>query len=480
MSPADMTADPRRWYALVLLCFAFFMTVLGSTSVFTAAPAIARDLALPDATVQWIFTACALANAGLLLLGGRLSDAWGARRIFLAGIVLFVVSSLLCGSVSAGTVLIGARIAQGMATAIMSPAALSLVMTIFPDKAERNKALGAWSAIGGIGATAGLLVGGAVTAGLGWRWVFLINVPVGVAITVLTPLLIRKSRDRVRTRILDPAGAVTVTAALAVFVYAVTEAPSAGWLSVRTIGLLVVAAILAVSFGVIERRSRAPLLPPRLLRSRTLLGGNLVMLAGGMSVDGMLFVYTLYTQRVLGYSAVQFGLTMTVMTATSVVGSYVAQRAVTRIGFTPVAITGLAMLGASCFLLSRISAQASFFGDQLPSLTLFGLGMGGAFVAGSIASLSDVPERDSGVAAGLQSTSFTIGTALGVSMMSTVATSRSTALLNGDSASPAILTDAYRWAFTAGIVVAILAVGGALALFRRRPLPIPAATGRSE
>jgi EmrB/QacA subfamily drug resistance transporter len=453
-----------------LLCLAFFMAALQSSSVFTAAPSIARDLGFSAERVQWMFTAYALTFGGLLMLGGQLADLFGSRRMFMAGVALFVLSSLLCGLAWSPGALIGARAVQGASAAVMSPAALSLVVSTFSDSAERNAALGTWSALAGIGATAGLLFGGLVTEGLGWQWVFFLNLPVGVGMLAASPILLREGRRRGHRRALDPVGAVCITAALVLLVYAITQAPQARWTSTQTIGLLVAAAVLMASFGFTEARSAAPLLRLRMLRSRALVGGNLVVLAAGMCIDGMLFTFTLYAQQVLGYSAIQFGLTVAVATVTSIAGSYVAQRTVTKAGFRSVATVGMMLLGVSFLLLSRIPVHGPGRGDLFVGLLLFGLGIGSSFVAGSIASLSDVVEQDSGVAAGLQNTSSNIGTALGVAILSTVASAR-TAHLTGPHVPPRliVLTEGYHAAFVAGAVIAVLGSATALTLLSPPP-----------
>jgi EmrB/QacA subfamily drug resistance transporter len=460
------STDSRRWYALGLLCMAFFMVVLGSTIVYTAVPSIARDLGFSVEGAQWVFTAYALTFGGLLLFGGRTADLLGRRRMFVVGVALFVLSSLLCGLSWDGGVLIGARAVQGAAAAIMSPAALSLVMTTFTQPAERNRALGVWSAVGGTGATAGLLVGGLLVDGPGWRWVFFLNVPVGVAMLAAVPALLAESAERTAERRFDPAGAVTATLGLIALVYAVTAAPTAGWASASTIVLLLVAALLLAVFVAVEARSAAPLLPLRIFRSRTLVGGNLVMLVAGMAVDGMLFTLTLYAQNVLGYSAIAFGLAVAVMTLASIGGSWTAQRTVTRIGFRPVAAAGLVLLGVACALLIGVSPGGDFAHDLFLGLFVFGLGMGGAFVAGSISSLADVDEQDAGVASGLQNASFNIGTALGVALLSTVAVARTDALRHGGTAGAGMLTSGYSWAFAAAVVVCVLGLVAALTLLR--------------
>ena len=420
LSAAEPQATyPRRWYALGMLCLAFFVAVLGSTIVFTAAPAVAETLELPAADVQWLFTASALPAGGLLFLGGRMADLLGRRRMFMVGIALFAGASLVCGLAWSQGVLIAARVVQGAATAIMTPSALSLVTTLFPPGGERNKALAIWSMLGGVGATVGLLTGGLVTDGLGWRWVFLLNLPVGAAVLILAPLLL--NRDRRRSGSFDLAGVATLTFAAVALVAAISEVPRTGWASPRTIGLLVASVILVSVFIAVEVRAVAPALPPRILRSQVIAGGNLIMLVAGMAVDGMLFTLTLYSQRVLGYSAVQFGLALTVMTVISVVGSHAAQRVVGSRGPRPVAAAGMLLIGGGCLLFTGVSPDGTFAADLLPGLVLFGFGMGGAFVAGSIASLTGVAAEDSGVASALQNTSFTFGTALGVAVTATAA-----------------------------------------------------------
>jgi MFS family permease len=349
----------------------------------------------------------------------------------------------------------------------MTPAALSLVTTIFAPGPERNKALGIWSMLGGIGATAGLLVGGVVTDAVGWRWVFFINLPIGLVVLALSPVLLRDSRDRARDRAFDAAGALTITAALVILVYAITQVPDVGWASVQTIGPLAASAALIGLFAVVETRAIAPLLPLRVLRSRALIGGNVIMLIAGLAVDGMLFTLTLYAQLVLGYSAVQFGLTLMVMTLASIAGSYGAQYVVTRLGFRPVAAAGLTLIGAGCLLLSHVSVNGTFVADLLPGLLIFGVGMGAAFVSGSIASFAGVEQRDAGVASGLQNTSFTVGTALGVAILSTVATAR-TAHLGNSAAHDVALTAGYRSAFTAAVVVVAAGLVAAMTLSHTR------------
>jgi MFS family permease len=284
--------DPRRWKALALLCTAFFMVILDSAIVVVALPSIDADLAFSAGDLQWVLSAYLLSFGGLLLLGGRAADVLGRRRVFMVGTVLFALASLACGLAGTAAALIVARVVQGVAAAIMTPTALSIVTTTFEEGAERNKALGIWAATGGVGATAAWLVGGPITEGLGWEWIFFINIPVALGVVALSPALLAESRDLERGRRFDIAGAVTITAALVALVYAVVEAPTTGWGDGRTLGLLGVSAALIALFAWIESRSAAPLAPLRVFRSRALVGGNLVLFALGMLAFGMPFART--------------------------------------------------------------------------------------------------------------------------------------------------------------------------------------------
>src|SRR5262245_45643040 len=309
-SPAP---DPRRWKALTLLCTAFFMVILDSAIVVVALPSIDRELGFSAGDLQWVLSAYLLSFGGLLLLGGRAADLLGRRRVFIVGTGLFALASLGAGLAGSVAALIAARGGQGVAGASMAPTALFNVTTTFEEGAERNKALGIWAAIGGIGATAAWLVGGPITDGLGWEWIFFINVPVAAAVAVLSPVLLSESRDTGHGRRFDIAGAVTITAALVALVYAVVEAPDTGWGDVQTLGLLAASAALMALFAVIEARSAAPLAPPRVFRSRALVGGNLVLFALGMLAFGMPFILTQYAQQILHWSPVHFGLASVVM-----------------------------------------------------------------------------------------------------------------------------------------------------------------------
>ncbi|MEV5572287.1 MFS transporter [Spirillospora sp. NPDC052269] len=458
-------SQARRWRVLALLGAAFFMTILDGTSLLTALPAIERDLSLHGPAVQWTVTAYALAFSGLLLLCGRAADLLGRRRMFLAGMALRVLASLGCGLAPSIQVLVAARALQGVSAAIIAPAALSMVMNAFPEGPERNKALGIWGGLGGFGATAGLLLGGVITDAFGWQWVFWVNVPVGLLVLALAPTTLGESRDRARSRSFDVAGALTITPALVLLVYVITRVPTAGSVNGRTLGLLAAVAILVCLFILIEKRSVAPLVPFRVLRSRTLIGGNLLLLTAGMTVDGMLITLTNFVQQVLGWSAARFGLTAAVMTVSAVAGALLSQRIATSLGMRRVAAAGTVLLGCACLLLTHLSANSPTW--LLPAaLCVFGAGMGAATVCAQIAALTGVPENESGLAAGLADTSFALGTALGAAICASIAATH-TSTASGPA--QLTLTAGQQTAFEAAAVFAALGLITASTLLGKRP-----------
>ena len=488
MPPQNKTApDPRRWWALALLCGAFFMVILDANIVIVALPSIDADLGFSEQGLQWVISAYALTFAGLLLLGGRAADLLGRRRLFMVGLLFFTAASLICALAWSPGALIGARAFQGIGAAIMTPTALSIISTTF-EGAERNKALAIWGMLGAFGATAGYLIGGPLVDGPGWEWIFFINIPVGLIALGLSPVLLRETRATTTTRSYDPAGALTVTGALVLLVYALVEAPEAGWGSLQTILLFGGSAALLAIFAVIESRHPAPLVPLRFLRSRTVVGANGVMLVFGAVGFGMPFVVTQYAQQVLGYSALEFGASFVVTPVAAAVGMSVAQAAIARVGFRPVAATGMALLGTGSLLLTQASVGGSYFGDIFLGILVFGCGIGPVFATATIAALEGVAEREAGLASGLSNTAFQLGGALGVAIVSTVAVSRSEGYLaTGEGADPLVaLTEGFQSAFVACVVLA--GIGAALALLllgrpRKAPQerlePVPA-TGAVE
>ncbi|MFE0028434.1 MFS transporter [Amycolatopsis sp. NPDC059021] len=444
--------DPRRWKALAVLCVASLFITLDSQIVTLALPSMKTDLGLSSDGMQWVLSGYLLSFGGLLLLGGRSADLLGARRVFMIGTFLFLVSSLLCGLAWSPGVLLAARVVQGMSAAMMAPSALSILMTTFTEPAERNKALAFWSGTMGFGATAALLIGGPITEFLGWPWIFHINIPVAAVLLVLSPVVLRESRPAAGKRSFDPVGALTITVALVAAVFAIAEAPRRGWADPLTIGMLAGAFVLAGVFVLVERRSAAPLVPLRIFRSRGLVGGNLVMALLGASAFGMALGTSLYGQQVLGYSAVAFGLGFLPMTVVNIGGSALGQSMVARFGVRTVAVAGLLLIGTGCLLLTTISANGDYWLDLFFALVIFGPGLGACFVASSIAALSSVAPEESGLASGINTAAFQIGGAIGVAIVTSVSTSFATA------AEPKVaITEGLRAGF--GVVVLFALIG---------------------
>jgi EmrB/QacA subfamily drug resistance transporter len=455
--------------ALALLCAATFIIGVEASIVFVAIPSMSADIGLSAQSVQWVLSSYLLAFGGLLLLGGRMADLLGRRRMLIVGAALLAVSGLLCGLAWNGGVLIAARLLQGLSAAIMVPTALSVLTTSFPEGQRRNRALGIWSAASGAGGTVGALSGGPLVDGWGWSWIFFVSVPVAALVALLAPMVLTESRGHTQVRTFDLAGALTSTAALVLVVYAVSEAPASGWTGTDTLWQLGLAAALLVAFVVVETRSAAPLVPLRLFRAPALVGGNLLMLFVGMTSHGAMgFLTTQYAQVVLGYSAVEYGVMFAGMTLLTIVGSMIAgSRTATRFGARPVAFVSLVLIGLGCLAFTQISVGGSFVGDIALGMAVFAPGIGGGFVAGSIASLGGVRERDAGLASGLNNASFTIGGALGIAILATVV---ATTVADQQDAEPLVaLTDGFATAYGVAIVFAALGVATALALFGRRP-----------
>src|SRR5437660_5624962 len=415
--------DPNRWRALTVVCAAFFMTVLDVSIVNVALPSIGKSLHFSETNLQWVITAYAITFGGFLLLGGRAADLLGRRRVFMAGVVLFTFASFLCGLAWSEGVLIGARAIQGLGAAIISPAALSIITTIFPEGAERNKALGIWGALGGSGAAVGVLAGGVLTKYLGWEWIFFVNVPVGALVLALTPRIVPESRREGAERSYDVLGAVLVSGGLALFVYSISRAPDVGWGSARTILLLVASGALLVGFLVNERRLPDPLMPFHIFRVRTVAGANTVGALLGAVLFANFFLLTLYVQNVLGYSALKTGVTFVATAGTAVVAAGVAEALTTKVGAKPIIVIGLALLTGGMIWYSQIPVHGKFASDLLPGYLMVGVGIAFAFVPVSIAALAGVAEREAGLASGLINTSQQIGGAVGTAVASTVFTS---------------------------------------------------------
>ena len=411
----------RRWSALALIVTAQFMVILDVAIVNVALPSIKSDLGFSQASLQWVISAYAIFFGGALLLGGRLGDLLGRRRLFVAGLALFAASSLLCGLAWSEASLIAFRALQGLGGALLAPAALALLMTTFAEGRDRNRALGIYGAAAGSGAAAGVLLGGVLTSYLSWPWIFFINVPVALAAIALTPWLLRESHAGLEHRHFDVAGAATVTGGLMLLVYALTRATTDGWGTRSTIGLLAGSAALVLAFVVIELRSKAPLLPLRIFRLRTLTAANATMLIVGAVAFSEFFILTLYLQDVLHYSAIQSGVAFAGFALTVVVASNVAQLIVSRVGVRATLTAGLLASAVSVAWLTRLPVDGHYFWDLFPAFVLGGAGMGLSFVPVTIASLTGVERSDAGVASGLVNTTRQIGGAIGLAAVSAIA-----------------------------------------------------------
>jgi EmrB/QacA subfamily drug resistance transporter len=465
--------DPRRWLALAVVGAAFFMTVLDVSIVNVALPTIARKLHFSESNLQWVVTAYALTFGGFLLLGGRAADLLGRRRVFMVGVALFSLASLACGLASSDRVLIVARAVQGLGGAIISPAALSIVSTTFTEGAERNKALGIWGALGGSGAAVGVLAGGVLTKYAGWEWIFFVNVPVGALVIALAPRIVRESRVEREEHRYDPLGAISITAGLALLVYTVSKAPFVGWGTTRTVLLLVASLALVAGFLVIERRVREPLMPFAIFRVRTVAGANSVGFLLGGVIFANFFVLTLYVQRVLGYSALETGVTFVATAGTAVVAAGASQALVTRVGVKPILATGLLLLIAGMAWYTQIPVHGHYASDLLPGYLFVGVGIAFSFVPVSIAALAGVEANEAGLASGLINTSQQIGGAIGVALASTVFTSHFDRKL----LTPQLQTDGYALAFWVLVAFGIASLLATLALIRREELAeLPGAT----
>jgi EmrB/QacA subfamily drug resistance transporter len=457
----------KRWLALILLCSAQFVVVLDASIVNVALPSIGDALDFSQENLPWVVNAYVLTFGGFLLLGGRTADLLGRRRVFMAGLLLVAVASLLAGFAATEGQLIAARAAQGLGAAIISPAALSIVTTTFSDGAERNKALGVWGAVAGSGGAAGVLLGGILTDSLGWEWVLWVNVPVALLAFALSPRLIAESRAEAETRAFDVGGAFTVTAALSILVYALVDANDAGWGSSQTLGLIAVSLALLAAFVAIELRATKPLVPFSIFRIRTLTGANVVGLLVGASLFSMFFFISLYMQQVLEYSAIHAGLSYLPLALVIMASAGIASQLVTKLGYKPVLAAGLLFIVIGLTWFSRVSVGGSFAGDILGPSLFAAAGLGFAFVTTTIAAVSGVEENEAGLASGLINTSQQIGGALGLAVLSAVAISRTDDVMSaGNSSLENGLTEGFQAAFLGGAAIAALGFVLTLILIR--------------
>jgi EmrB/QacA subfamily drug resistance transporter len=459
----DLSTERGKNLALMLLAMTQFVIVIDASIVNVALPSIGSHLHFARDDLSWVVNAYTLTFGGFLLLGGRLSDLLGRRRMFMIGLILFSLASLAGGLAQSEPWLITARAVQGLGAAVVSPAALSIITTTFAEGSERNRALGIWGAVAGAGGAAGVLLGGILTSGLSWRWVLFVNVPIGLIAAGLAPRLLLESRSEDGTEGFDIPGAVTVTAGLALLVYAVVDAVNVGWGSTGTLLRLAGSAVLLAAFVVIERRQRHPLLPFSIFRLRTLRGADIVGLLVGMSLFSMFFFISLYLQDVLHFSPIKTGLSYLPLAFGIIISAGVASQLVTRIGFKPVLITGLLLIASGLIWFSRVPAPGGSFGaDVLGPSVLAAFGLGFSFVPVTIAAVTGTKPHEAGLASGLINTSQQVGGALGLAILATVANSRTQSLLSHGVHSQSIaLTKGYDRAFLVGagfeLVGAILA-----------------------
>jgi EmrB/QacA subfamily drug resistance transporter len=476
--PRDLRAEAagvsiidRRWLALLILCLGDLMIVLDVTIVGVALPSIRADLGFSEESLAWVVNAYLITFGGFLLLGGRLGDLFGHRRLFTAGIALFTVASAVCGLSSSQETLVAARAVQGVGAAVVSSVALSLMMTLFTEPTERAKAMGIFGFVASGGGSLGVLLGGILTDALNWHWIFLVNVPVGVLVVVLTLIVISAARVETASQRLDLAGAVTVTASLMIAVYAIVNGNEVGWLTGRTLGLLAASATLLAIFLVIEANVRSPLVPLRLFRLRNIAVANAVGVLWAGAMFAWFFLTALYLQLVLGYSPLQVGLAF--LPGNLVMGAMsigLSAKLVLRFGIRPPLAAGLLFASLGLLLLARAPADGNFAVDVLPSMILLGLGAGMAFNPVLLAAMSDVEQTEAGLASGVVNTSFMMGGALGLAVLASLAASRTDALLADGESQAAALTGGYHVAFLVGAVFAAAAAAlGALLLRTETP-----------
>lgn len=460
MSGVTQTVDHRkRWLALMVLCLGDLMIVLDSTIVNVALPSIRTDLGFSETSLAWVVNAYLLTFGGFLLLGGRLGDLFGRRRLFLIGIALFTLASLACGVATSQAFLIGARAVQGLGGAVLSAVALSLITDLFAEPADRAKAMGFFGFVSAGGGSIGVLMGGLLTHTLDWHWIFLVNLPIGVAVFVLCFFLLPAGPGAAAGGRLDVAGAVTVTASLMLAVYAIVNGNEVGWRSGRTIGLLAAASMLLTLFLLIEARVRSPLMPLGLFRLWNVTVANVVSILWAAAMFAWFFLSALYLQSVLGYSPMQVGLSF--LPANLIMGAFslgLSAKLVTRFGFRPPLAVGMLLVAAGLALFGLTPVEGGFVRYVLPGMTLLGLGAGIAFNPVLLAALSDVAPSESGLASGVVNTAFMMGGALGLAVLASIAAARTDYLLASGDSRLAALNSGYHAAFLVGALFALAAV----------------------
>jgi EmrB/QacA subfamily drug resistance transporter len=464
--------DRARWLALLIVCLGDLMIVLDVTIVGVALPSIRQDLDFSETSLAWVVNAYLLTFGGFLLLGGRLGDLFGHRRLFLIGIVLFTCASLACGLATSQAWLIGARAVQGVGGAIVSAVALSLIVTLFTEPADRAKAMGVFGFVAAGGGSIGVLLGGILTDTLEWNWIFLVNVPIGIAVIIFSLIVLPGGKGFAPSTRLDVAGAVTVTASIIVAVYAIVNGNEVGWTTTRTLGLLAVAGALMAIFLLIESRVVAPLVPLRLFRLRNLSISSVIGVLWAAAMFAWFFLSALYLQLVLGYSPLEVGLAFLPGNLIMAVFSLgLSAKLVMQFGIRAPLGVGLGLAAAGLLLFARAPVDGTFVVDVLPSMMLLGFGAGMAFNPVLLAAMGDVPQEEAGLASGVVNTAFMMGGALGLAVLASLAASRTESLSGSGSSELEALTGGYHIAFLVGAIFA--AGAAAMGAFLLRPKPMP-------
>jgi EmrB/QacA subfamily drug resistance transporter len=481
MTAPDLSSPRARSFALALLAMTQFVVVIDASIVNVALPSIGKALDFSQNDLSWVVNSYTLTFGGFLLLGGRLADYLGRRRVFMIGMVLFALASLAGGLAQNESWLITARAFQGLGAAIASPAALSIITTTFPEGQERNKALGIWGAVAGAGGAAGVLLGGMLTQWAGWEWVLFVNVPIGALIVWQAPLRLAESTaGEEEDRTLDIPGAVTVSAGAALLVFAMVDAVNVGWSSAQTVWRLVGAAALIVAFVVVELRTRKPLIPFSIFRKRTLRGANLVGVLIGMSLFSMFFLITLYLQQVLGYSALRTGVSYLPLAVAIILAAGGASALVTKLGFKNVLITGMLFVAVALAWFSQIDPHGSYAVDVLGPSLLAGVGLGLAFVPVTIAAVTGTEPHEAGLASGLINTSQQVGGALGLAILASIANATTNDAFKTGADAPTALTNGFSDAFVVGACFAVAGAILAALLISSRDSAEHAAAAREE
>ncbi len=470
MHAVDAKTDRDRWAALLVLCVGFLMIILDQTIVNVALPSIQTDLGFTQSGLAWVVNAYLIAFGGLLLLAGRVGDLIGRRRVFLAGLTVFTVASLLCGLAQSQEVLIGARFVQGVGGAMASAVILGMIVSMFPQPAEQARAIGVYSFVAAAGASIGLLAGGVLTEAINWHWIFFVNLPIGIATAVVAWRLLDPDEGIGLERGADVPGALLIVGSLMLGVYTIVEASNYGWGSLHTLGLGAVAVSLLAGFVLRQARATNPLVPLRIFRSRTVTGANLIQVLMVAGLFGVFFLGALYMQRVLGYDALEVGLAfLPVALAIGVLSVGVSARLVTRFGGAQTLLPGLVLIAAGLALFARAPVDATYVADILPSMLLLGVGAGLGFPALMTLAMSGATASDSGLASGLVNTTQQVGGALGLAVLATLSTTRSDGLLADGESTAAALTDGYHLAFAIGVGLVLGAIALTVGLLRTQP-----------